>query len=120
MGREWAESDSGDPLYFTDVRQRVGEKDRSNFNKLVDSQGFQRFLDEAKVHIRTVENRKAFVRTLASFEMLEELWGGIGEEFDELQDRLWELEETGVFEGPEYEAVHERFMQAAADLGLVH
>ena len=52
--------------------------------------------------------------------MLEELWGGIGEEFDELQDRLWELEETGVFEGPEYEAVHERFMQAAADLGLVH
>jgi hypothetical protein len=118
--RKWAESHSEDPLYFTDARQRVGEKDRSNFNKLVDSQGFQQFLDEAEVRVRTVGNRKAFVRTLTSFDMLQRYWQDLGVELEELQERLWNLEEAGVDEGPEFEEVHRRFMEVASELGLVH
>ena len=117
---EWADSGSAEPLYFTDVRQRVGEKDTSNFNKLVNSQGFQRFLDETEVHVHTVGNRKAFVRTLASFDMLEQYWLELGAEFEELETRLHELEEADADEGSEFEAVHKRFMEVAYELGLVH
>jgi hypothetical protein len=118
--REWFESDTGDPLFFTDVRQRVGEKDRTNFNKLVASQGFQRLLDQAKIRVRTVENRKAFVHITSSYDLLEQHWLELGVELEGLQERLWDLEEAGDDGGPEYEKVHKRFMEVASQLGLVH
>jgi hypothetical protein len=119
--QEWVDNTkpTDPPLFFTDIRKRLGIKDISNFNKLVASKGFQTFLDEVGLLVRTVLNRKAFLRP-TMFDLCYEYWFNLNTDFDALEARLYELKEAGVDEGPEYERVYERFIDVATQLGLAH